>query len=320
MEALAFLDLLGFSQMVSKSQTQSRQILSDFYNITFGIIKNDPSIKGNLFSDSLLAHSSNPANLVNAITQIYRKCLSKNEEYNQDEMSTFFLLPRGGISFGHIDIQERTESPNLSKNFIISPALVHSAKIESKIKGSRLLIADESLDNNQVFYWNNDIKSIMYENKTFEFLAGSRYYDSLWFLDLSKNRLEQKTEVESLIRISIALISANQRNKKALEQHLQTLRIGLLSYSKFLSPNENPLIEEITEQFQDDKYWTIWITLIEMIMNSPDNWAFEADQLIVPFYKSLSLKKGWSNVLNEIHKPNNEQLRSLFNQFQNNMN
>jgi len=320
MEALAFLDLLGFSQMVSKSQTQSRQILSDFYNITFGIIKNDPSIKGNLFSDSLLAHSSNPANLVNAITQIYRKCLSKNEEYNQDEMSTFFLLPRGGISFGHIDIQERTESPNLSKNFIISPALVHSAKIESKIKGSRLLIADESLDNNQVFNWNNDIKSIMYENKTFEFLAGSRYYDSLWFLDLSKNRLEQKTEVESLIRISIALISANQRNKKALEQHLQTLRIGLLSYSKFLSPNENPLIEEITEQFQDDKYWTIWITLIEMIMNSPDNWAFEADQLIVPFYKSLSLKKGWSNVLNEIHKPNNEQLRSLFNQFQNNMN
>jgi len=260
--------------MVSKSQTQSRQILSDFYNITFGIIKNDPSIKGNLFSDSLLAHSSNPANLVNAITQIYRKCLSKNEEYNQDEMSTFFLLPRGGISFGHIDIQERTESPNLSKNFIISPALVHSAKIESKIKGSRLLIADESLDNNQVFYWNNDIKSIMYENKTFEFLAGSRYYDSLWFLDLSKNRLEQKTEVESLIRISIALISANQRNKKALEQHLQTLRIGLLSYSKFLSPNENPLIEEITEQFQDDKYWTLWITLIEMIMNSPDNWAF----------------------------------------------
>ncbi len=74
MEALAFIDLLGFSQMVAKNHNRSKEILSDFYNITFRIIKQENRVKGNLFSDSLLAYSSEPAILVNIITKIYREC------------------------------------------------------------------------------------------------------------------------------------------------------------------------------------------------------------------------------------------------------
>jgi hypothetical protein len=181
MEALAFIDLLGFSQMVSLNSDSAKQVLGDFYNITYRIIKNEESIVGNLFSDSLLAHSQNSSALVNAITKVYRECLKKNRTYHFD-LAKFFLLPRGGVSFGIVDIQNRIEAPNLSKNFIVSPALVHSAKMESQIKGSRLLIADTEYNVEPIFNWNINVKSILYENSAFTFWAKYKYYDSLWFL------------------------------------------------------------------------------------------------------------------------------------------
>ncbi|MBU0712422.1 hypothetical protein KKA87_10970 [bacterium] len=161
MEALAFIDLLGFSQMVTTNHNHSKEILHDFYNITYRIIKEETRVKGHLFSDSLLAYSSEPAVLVNVIAKLYRECLIKNNSYEFD-LSKFFLLPRGGISFGIVDIQDRTEAQNLTKNFIVSPALVHSVKMENQIKGSRLLIADSNNDEDQLFNWNEDVKSILY--------------------------------------------------------------------------------------------------------------------------------------------------------------
>jgi len=130
-QALAFIDLLGFSQMVGSNSSRSKEILNDFYNITFRIIKGKDEVQGHLFSDSLLAYSNAPAVLVNIITEIYRECLKKNDTY-EFNLSKHFLLPRGGISYGVVDIQHRIEAPNLSKNFIVSPALVHSAKMESQ--------------------------------------------------------------------------------------------------------------------------------------------------------------------------------------------
>ena len=314
MEALAFIDLLGFSQMVARNHNRSKDILNDFYNITFRIIKQEHRVKGNLFSDSLLAYSSDPALLVNIVTRIYRECLNKNNSYDFD-LSKFFLLPRGGISFGLVDIQDRYESPNLSKNFIVSPALVHSAKMESQIKGSRLLIADFENNREQVFNWNVNVKSILYENSTFTFWTDFNYFDSLWFLDLSKGHDEQKNEVIELIDIAIKLAKANSQNKKIVEQHLQTLRIGLLSYTKFLTPNNNPILSRIINEFEDDKYWIIWLTVFEMIMQSPDSFAFTSKAEIIDFYKTISLKGAWSDVIKEISKSRNEYVKNLLNTF-----
>jgi len=297
LKALAFIDLLGFSQMVTKDHDKSKNILNDFYNLTFDIIKNEPEIEGDLFSDSLLAHSSNPALLLNTLSKIYRECLKKNDSYNQDDLSHFFLLPRGGISFGVVDIQNRTEAPNLAKNFIVSP-------------GSRLLATDLDDNTRPIFNWNNDVKSVLYENSTFTFWNNFKYSDALWFLDLAKEHQEQKEEVSNLIDVSIKLIHANSRNSnKVLEQHLQTLRIGLLSYSKFLSPNSNPIITRIIREFEDEKYWLVWLTLFEMVMQSPDNWAFSSNEELITFYKNVSLKKSWSNVIKEINTPRNEYLK-----------
>ncbi len=314
MQALAFIDLLGFSQMVGKNSTRSKQILSDFYNITYQIIRENEDVKGNLFSDSLLAYSTKPDKLVNAVTKIYRACLRKNKSYSFD-LSTHFLLPRGGISYGMVEIQERTEAPNLSKNFIVSPALVHSAKMESQIKGGRLLIADLEGSNDRVFNWNRNIDSILYKNSTFTFWSNFQYFDALWFLDLRKTYEQQKLEVTELIETAITLAKCNSGNNRVLEQHLQTLRIGLLSYSKFLTPNSNPLLNQIISEFEDDKYWLVWLTLFEVIMQSPDNWAFPAKSEIIQFYKNVSLKSTWANVIKEINKPKNEYKKTLLNRF-----
>ncbi len=319
MKALAFLDLLGFSQMVSFSRERATYILNDFYNICFGVISNIPEIQGNLFSDSLLAYSPNPSLLVNTITSIYRKCLKKNNEYTFP-IDKHFLLPRGGVSFGHVEIQPRTESPNITKNFIVSPALVHSAKMESKIKGGRLLIADAENNNVQNFNWNSEIKSILYENSGFTFWSNFKYYDSLWFLDLTKSELDQQTEVFDLIKISEKLLKANNSNQKFKEQHLQTLRIGLLSFSKFLRPTNNSILNHFFQNYKEDSDWLIWLTLIEMMMSSPDNWAFTNKREVIDFYKFVSLKSGWSNVINEINKPTNEYLLRAFENFLSEMN
>jgi len=303
--------------MVTKDHDKAKQILNDFYNLTFNIIKNEREVEGDLFSDSLLAHSSNPALLLNTLSKIYRECLKKNNSYREEDLANFFLLPRGGISFGIVDIQNRTEAPNLAKSFIVSPALVHSAKMESQIKGSRLLVADINNDNTRpIFDWNNNVESVLYENATFTFLNNFKYSDTLWFLDLSKEHNEQKREVCELIDISIKLVHANARNNnKVLEQHLQTLRIGLLSYTKFLSPNNNPLLTRIMQEFEDEKYWLVWLTLFEMVMQSPDSWAFSSNKELINFYKKISLKKSWANVIKEINTPKNDYLRDLLNTF-----
>lgn len=87
---LAFIDLLGFSQMVEKDHVKANEILNDFYNISFKVIKKDLSVDGSLFSDSLLAHSENYSALINCITEIYRECLKKNALY--DNGSDFFFF------------------------------------------------------------------------------------------------------------------------------------------------------------------------------------------------------------------------------------
>ncbi len=96
---------------------------------------------------------------------------------------------------------------------------------------------------------------------------------------------------------------------------MQTLRIGLLSFTKFLNPNNNPILDNFLQNYREDPDWLIWLTLIEMMMSTPDSWAFPHKPEVKAFYKSVSLKKGWSNVIKEINKPENKYLLSTFEHF-----
>lgn len=315
---LGFIDLLGFSSMVENNPEEARKVLNDFYNIAFDIIKQDTSVEGSLFSDSLLAHSTSYSSLINCITQIYRECLKRNKYYLDN--SNFFLLPRGAISVGLVNIETRDTSPNLTKDFIVSPALVHSAKLEQAIKGSRLLIAVKNDDPHQVtnIQWNDNINNTLYENSSFIFWKDYKYQDALWFSDLSKNHDDQKAELIELIDISISLAKRNIKSK-SLDQHINTLRIGLLSYSKFLGSEEDIIINRIIQEFKNEKYWLIWLTLIEMIVNSSYTWKYAISTKIKNFYKKSSLHPSWANIINEINKPGHTYLKGSVKEFLNEM-
>ena len=112
MKALAFIDLLGFSQMVSSNHNRAKLILNDFYNISYRLIRDQTEIQGDLFSDSLMAHSSNPAILVNTISKIYRECLKKNNDY-YFPLDKYFLLPdrkSTRLNSSHTDISRMPSS------------------------------------------------------------------------------------------------------------------------------------------------------------------------------------------------------------------
>jgi len=312
--ALAFIDLLGFSGMVRKNFDKARGILDDFYNISFRIIKSTPAIKGHLFSDSLMAYSEDKALLVNKICEIYRESFRKNTNYHNQ--GAFFLLPRGGISIGVVNIEGRREAPNVRKDFIVSPALVHSVEMERNIKGSRLLIAVKtgSEEEKQVT-WNANIKSILY-NQDFCFWNRYRYKDVLWFADLSKSSEERKNEIEGLLDIAINLVKANSDTNESLEHHIDTLRIGLLSYSHlFQATISLSLIDRLINEFIDDKHWKVWLTIFEMAMQSPDSWAVPGTGKFVDFYKKVCLSKNWAKLLEEINRPNNSYLKSVVENF-----
>lgn len=139
--------------------------------------------------------------------------------------------------------------------------------------------------------------------------------DTLWFLDLTKDYNTQKAEVIQLIKIAAKLTKENSNEASVLDQHTNTLRIGLLSYTKFLGRENDEIINLIISDFQDDKYWLIWMTLIEMIMNSTYEWKYAAMRSVITFYQKTSLTEGWIHVLKEINNPKNSYIKASFTKF-----
>jgi len=310
---LAFIDLLGFSQMVNEDENKARIVLNDFYNIAFNEIKGAPNVKGHLFSDSLLAYSESKEDLINCLSKIYQKCLLKNDTYN--ELSKFFLLPRGAMSVGIVNVEDRQTAPNLTKDFIVSPALVHSAKLESQIKGSHLLIAVKNDKQEQMqIDWNRRIRFGLYQDDSFTFLENYKYKDILWFSSFDDGK-EDRNSLINLIDIAIKLVKDNSRNEKVILQHIWTLRIGLLSYAKFLGQENDPVLNKIIKEFKADLYWLLWMTLIEMIVTSTNEWKYAASKKVVDFYKKTSLKKGWGQLIEEINKPGDQYALKCFEKF-----
>ena len=308
--AVAYIDLLGFANMVELDRGKAHSILNDFYTVAFNCLQHEPDIRGMLFSDSLLAYGLNKNALIKSICKIYRECIKKNRDYLSTQ--NFFLMPRGGISFGLMEIEQRRELPNLQKNFIVSPALVHSVKMEQTILGGRLLIAAKTgtQEEMEVDWGEQDSSTILYRNETFELWKGYKYHDCFWFRDLDKECNSQRQEIEELF------IKNENIRTKALQHHIATLRIGLLSYSQFIEANKtNDLINRLFTDFKQDKYWMLWLALIEMTMQSPDSWAIPAQRDVIGFYKEVSLSNGWKDLLTEINKPNQSFTKSLVQKF-----
>lgn len=314
MKALAFLDLLGFSNMVRDDYSRAKDVLGDFYNVAYELIAANQEIAGTLFSDSIILHSDNKPLMLDTVSQLYRECLRKNVGYTK--RNCFFLLPRGGISIGVVNIEPKTVAPNIKNEFIVSPALVHSVKMESGIKGSRLLVA-VNLDNGEdiEYTWSKNLRTALYDDDSIEFWSRYEYKDALWYADLAKEDGEQKKEIEELIAIATKLVIDNNAIQEYMLHHIGSLRIGLLSYSKFFEATKSSeWFADMLHIFRDDKYWLIWVALLEMAMQSKDAWAVPEIPVLRDFLKEVSLSTGWIEVLKEINRNHNKYVKCLFEQ------
>lgn len=311
---LAYIDLLGFTKMIEKDHQKSEELLSRFYDIAFGIISDDTRLKGNISSDCLLVYSTHYSVLINCLASIYRECFLLNETLHDKD---FYLLPRGAVSVGAMTIGERDTSVSITKDFMIGKALVHSSKLEPLIKGSRLLIAVNTADEMQVseLLQNKEINTVLYQNCTFKFWSGYSYVDALWFLDLNKKHEEQKNEVLQLLQIAIKLTKDNSKNSKIAVHYINTLRVGLLSYSRFIDDGNDAVLKTIIKEFKNGQYWLLWLTVIEISINrkaenNNANWSN-----IIAFYKNVSLEKNWIYVIEEINKPEKAYLKKAMKLF-----
>jgi len=307
-KAVAFVDLLGYGNMVRKSLEEGKRVLSDFYNLCECVIGAELDVTGFLQSDSLVAYCDDKPRMLKVISKLYRECFRKNQEYTN--RSTFFLVPRGAIAVGLTEVRERCKLRNLTEGFVVSPALVHSDKMEKAAKGGRLLLAvktDGGGENRQEteLIWSPDVQGMIYWDSPLKLWPKYRYMDVLWFSDSSKQWAEQKPEIEELIAIAKDLVKHNTKNNKHLQKHCETLRIGLLSYSRFFEASLRPRwFTDLLEEYEHEGYWPIWLAIIEMVVFSRDaEWALSSNKDFVRFYRKISLSRGWANVLREMNKP-----------------
>ncbi|TGK45952.1 hypothetical protein [Leptospira bouyouniensis] len=308
--AVAFLDLLGFSNLVNKDFENAKEILNDFYNIVYNErnFATEHEIKTILVSDSLIAYTENKVKIIPYLANIYRRCLLKTNEYSNPER---YLLPRGGISFGKVYSEDRFETPELAKRFIVSPALVHTSKIEKGFKGSRLIVSMQNNTTDKIdIFWDKDSQSIFYkENTTID--SNFTYYDILWFEDLNTPSSERKEEIEEKLKIALNLLQNNRTLKEEyLAQYIEIVRIGLISYSRYLNIRFDfpPFLIQLFTDYLDEKFWRLWISIIESVLLIHDaSWA-EANDTFRKFYNTIVISKGWNKAIEYIYQQNQSEI------------
>ena len=209
-----------------------------------------------------------------------------------------------------MEIGERDTSIKLTRDFMIGTALVHSSKLEQQIKGNRLLFAINATDS-AVLDESTDYMGLtgrIYENCAFKFWEHYSYYDILWPLDRLKDIQGQKQDVRKLLEIALNLLQRNSGNLATLDHYTNTVRLCLLSYSR-VHPNAVDLYSMIIDDFGEDRYWLLWLTVLEIFATpSPEPHLIPAG--LIKTLRSLCLNPGWAVVIGELQKPGKNHIRT----------
>ncbi len=308
-KVVAYADLLGFSEFVVSDLKQAKQLLDDFYNLSqrTKISKGYKDLELFLFSDSLLLQGNDISSVVNYMCCLYRSALKYCKK-------GLIMLCRGGIARGCVITQKRRQAPNVIKNFIISPALTHAAKMESLVKGQRLLLSANEHEELSHF-WNHDIESICYDQpsvKPSKLFLKYKYRDILWARDLAKEYPESKKETTNLINIAAELFNKNYKKPKSVSLHYaETLRICMLSYASLLEPcaDDRKLLQSLVQgTLIKYPHESVWLGFLEMILLSREAFAFQKEKSVLTFLLVALLSPKWGNICSVLERAENSQL------------
>lgn len=314
---VAYSDLLGFSELVVKKPESAKQLLSEFYNYAHNIkgFESYKDLELFLFSDFLLVQGESVAQVVNYMCQLYRDAL-RYSEYHEHSM-----LIRGGVARGGVFRQHRDQTLQVTKNFIVSPALTHAVKMESLVKGQRLLISGNEKEE-LYHFWNSDIKAKCYDQpsiKPSELFKKYSYQDLLWGHDLSRSKACSRQETMKLINVSEKLYCQNINNAKGIVAHYaETLRICLLSYCSLLElciEDIEFISHFVNETLVPYPNATLWLGFLECVLLSKDSKMFYRQPAMISFIKHAVLAKEWGEVSASLGKPEHAQLRDVVEEF-----
>lgn len=307
---VAYADLLGFSDLVVKRQDAARQLLSDFYDLA----QNSKTAHAYedlelfLFSDFLFVQGDQVESVVNYMCRLYREALKYSEN------SEAPMLIRGGVARGGVLTQGRRAAPHVTKKFIVSTALTHAVKMESLVKGQRLLLSAKEREELSHF-WNPGIEAICYDQpsiKPSKLFREYKYQDLLWARNLSADAEDGAAETRALIKVAAKLFREHSSETMAVtSQYAETLRICLLSYSSLLSPLSSDLQfirELVLDTLIPRPNSVVWLGFLEAVLLSQDAFAFHAEPSMAQFMRVAVLSPAWSEVSTALHGKEHAQL------------
>ncbi|WP_295782184.1 hypothetical protein [uncultured Veillonella sp.] len=246
MKYVAFLDILGFKNIIDKKdQETAKNFIMQFSKTIFRVFQNlegqlNSKVKGYIVSDSLILYSndSSKESLVNLIEVVETIC--------RDEYIKNGILIRGGISKGDFAKIKASELPNLEKALIVGKSYVKAYELEgaNKVIGINLseevyldiLEYDNQLDrklancskvkSQAIKYGKKADKSYLFKYITLDFLLEDNnlsqfvnlanqsnwlehYYNTLSFA--LQNERSSKKKKELFVRI-VQIISDNKEN------------------------------------------------------------------------------------------------------------
>jgi len=314
---VAYSDLLGFSELAVQKPEIASQLLSDFYNHAQNIkVQNTyEDLELFLFSDFLFVQGDRVERVVNYMCQLYRQALQYSEH------SETPMLIRGGVARGGVVTQQRREAPQVTKNFVVSPALTHAVKMESLVKGQRLLVSAKEREEIDHF-WNSGINAICYDQpslKPSELFKKYRYQDLLWARDLAQPYADSRLATMRLIVVSAKLYRENSQKPKGVVAHYaETLRICLLSYSSLLeacAEDRDFISRFVQETLIPHPNASIWVGFLECVLLSRDSFAFHIEPEMSSFLRHAVLAKEWGEVSSALEQPEHAQLLGAVKEF-----
>ena len=314
---VAYSDLLGFSELVVSNPNVAKELLSHFYNIAQDTKQQDRhrELELFLFSDFLFVQGDRVELVVNFMCELYRRAL----HYSDTAQSP--MLIRGGVARGGVVTQNRREAPQVTKNFIVSPALAHAVKMEQLVKGQRLLITAKEREEIEHF-WNHNIHSVCYDQpsiKPSELFKKYRYQDLLWARDTSLSRADARRATMGNIRTAERLFRANYNLPKSKSIHYaETLRICLLSYSEVLEPGQDDrqfIKALVNKTLMPYPHAAVWLGFLECVLLSTDGFAFYNEPSMSVFLRKAILAKQWSELSAAFELPEHSQLKTAVENF-----
>lgn len=142
----SFIDILGISDLIERNLPNARDKLSLFHDYIRRFLDDSPKglSKSIIFSDSVILVWNDVNHAIDGCASLFSLVFDANSDllrqYSMEQFMYRAILLRGAISEGSLEIEDGETSGSSERWFIIGSALSRSAKGETLVKGSRLIL------------------------------------------------------------------------------------------------------------------------------------------------------------------------------------